>query len=64
MTTSGSQATITRIENQLQRLVDVISVDDLTNVESVHREMVLVRLNLTAENAEPVKMLLTRTNGK
>jgi acetolactate synthase I/III small subunit len=33
----------------------VISVDDLTNVESIHREMVLVRLNLTAQNAEAVK---------
>ena len=55
MTTSGSQATITRIENQLQRLVDVISVDDLTNVESVHREMVMVRLNLKPENTESVK---------
>lgn len=55
MTTSGSQATITRIENQLQRLVDVISVDDLTNVESIHREMVLVRLNLTAQNSEAVR---------
>ena len=55
MTTSGSQATVTRIENQLQRLVDVISVDDLTNVESLHREMVLVRLNRTAQNTEAVK---------
>ena len=55
MTTSGSQATITRIENQLQRLVDVISVDDLTNVESIHREMVLVRINLTAQNSEAVR---------
>ncbi|MEN6468856.1 MAG: acetolactate synthase small subunit [Smithella sp.] len=55
MTTAGSQTTITRIENQLQRLFDVISVDDLTNVESIHREMVLVRLNLTAQNSEDVK---------
>lgn len=55
MTTSGSQATVTRIENQLQRLVDVISVDDLTNVESIHREMVLVRLNRTAHNTQAVK---------
>jgi acetolactate synthase I/III small subunit len=55
MTTTGPQATITRIENQLQRLLDVISIDDLTNVESVHREMILVRLNLTAENKESVK---------
>jgi acetolactate synthase I/III small subunit len=55
MTTAGSQATVTRIENELQKLFDVISVDDLTNVESIHREMVLVRLNLTAQNAEAVK---------
>jgi len=55
MTTIGSKETITRIENQLRRLVDVIQVDDLTNVESIHREMILVRLNLTAEKKEQIK---------
>ncbi|KAF0160304.1 MAG: acetolactate synthase I/III small subunit [Syntrophaceae bacterium] len=64
MTTAGSQATITRIENQLQRLVDVISVDDLTNVESIYREMVLVRLNLTAQNSEPVKKAIDMNKWK
>ncbi len=55
MTTAGTQSTINRVEGQLQRILDVISVDDLTNVESVHREMVLVRLNLTPQNSETVK---------
>jgi len=55
MTTAGSQATVNRIVNELQKLVDVMSADDLTNVESVHREMILVRLNLTAQNSEAVK---------
>jgi len=55
MTTVGSKETIVRIENQLRRLVDVIQVDDLTNVESIHRELILVRLNLTAEKKEHVK---------
>jgi acetolactate synthase-1/3 small subunit len=55
MTTVGSKETIVRIENQLRRLVDVIQVDDLTNVESIHRELILVRLNLTAEKKEQVK---------
>lgn len=64
MTTAGSQATITRIENQLQRLVDVISVDDLTNVESIHREMVLVRLNLSAQNAESAKQAIETNKWK
>jgi len=58
MTTVGSQATINRIVNELQKLVDVISADDLTNVESIHREMVLVRLNLTPANTEAVKKAL------
>jgi len=49
MTTVGTQDIITRIENQLQRLVDVIQVDDLTNVESIHRELIMVRLNLTPD---------------
>jgi len=55
MATIGNQATIARIENQLQRLVDVIQVDDLTNVESIHREMILVRLNLADDKKEQIK---------
>jgi acetolactate synthase-1/3 small subunit len=55
MATIGNQATIARIENQLQRLVDVIQVDDLTNVESIHREMILVRLNLSDDKKEQIK---------
>jgi len=55
MQSIGNQATITRIENQLRRLVDVIRVDDLTNVESIQREMILIRLNVTADNSEQIK---------
>ncbi len=55
MTTVGTQDIITRIENQLQRLVDVIQVDDLTNVESIHRELIMVRLNLTPDKKEQIK---------
>jgi acetolactate synthase-1/3 small subunit len=55
MTTVGSKETIMRIENQLRRLVDVIQVDNLTNVESIHRELILVRLNLTADKKEQIK---------
>jgi acetolactate synthase-1/3 small subunit len=55
MTTVGNQATVTRIENQLRRFVDVIAVDDLTNVESVHREMILVRLNIAEDKKTEIK---------
>jgi acetolactate synthase I/III small subunit len=48
MTSIGNQATITKIENQLRKIVDVIRVDDLTNVEAIHRELILVKLAFQA----------------
>lgn len=64
MTTIGSQATINRIVNELQKLVDVISTDDLTNVESIHREMMLVRVNLTDTNTEEVRKTIDANRWK
>jgi acetolactate synthase-1/3 small subunit len=55
MTTVGTKETINRIEGQLRRLVDVIQVDNLTNVESIHRELILVRLNLTPDKKEQIQ---------
>ena len=64
MTTAGTQATVNRIINQLQRILDVISIDDLTNVESIHREMVLVRLNLVSDNADTVRSTIDANKWK
>ncbi len=64
MTTVGSKETVTRIENQLRRLVDVIQVDDLTNVESIHRELILVRINFTAEKKEQIKKAIDTNKWK
>lgn len=49
LTTWGNQDTITKIEKQLNRMVDVLQVDDLTGKESVRREMALVRVKVTEE---------------
>ncbi len=64
MTTAGTQATVNRIISQLQRILDVISIDDLTNVESIHREMVLARLNLTPDNTDAVKTAIDTNKWK
>jgi len=58
MTSISNQATITRIENQLRKIVDVIQVDDLTNVESIHREMILVKMALTVETKDKIENLI------
>ena len=58
MTSIGNQATITKIENQLRKIVDVTQVDDLTNVESIHREMILVKMALTEETKDKIENLI------
>ena len=44
LTIMGNQDTINKIEKQLNRMVDVLQVDDLTSSAAVKREMALVRL--------------------
>ena len=55
LTSIGNQATITKIENQLRKLVDVIGVNDLTNVEAIQRELILVKLTLKADSKAKIE---------
>jgi len=41
----GDDAVVEQIKKQLNRLVDVIKVYDLTSVASLHRELALVKVN-------------------
>ena len=50
LTTIGTKATVQKIEAQLARLIDVIKVENLTDVETVKRELVLIRMSLTADS--------------
>jgi acetolactate synthase I/III small subunit len=50
LTIWGNEDTITKIEKQLNRMVDVLQVDDLTGREAIRREMALVRVKFTEEN--------------
>ncbi|MBI4632333.1 MAG: acetolactate synthase small subunit [Deltaproteobacteria bacterium] len=49
LTIFGNQDTITKIEKQLKRMLDVIQVDDLTGRDAIRREMILVRMKTTEE---------------
>ena len=60
LTTTGDQTTITKIEKQLNKLVDVLQVSDLTEDDSVQSELALIRMKLTKENkAEILKAVET-----
>lgn len=44
LTIVGNRDTIIKIEKQLNRMVDVINVDDLTGAAAVRREIILIRV--------------------
>lgn len=48
LVTRGSDATIQQIVSQLHKLIDVVSVENLTGGEHVEREMALLRLVVKA----------------
>ncbi len=48
ITTIGTQETITKIEKQINRLVDVLIARDISVDETVQREMLLIRMKPAA----------------
>jgi len=64
LTTWGNKETIMKIEKQLNRMVDVLKVDDLTGRDAVRREMVLLRVKLAPDNEEALKKTVETYRGK
>lgn len=53
--TTGDSATVTKIQNQLKKLVDVRQVSHVRETKFGQREMVLIRLKLTQKNNNKVE---------
>ncbi len=49
-----------QIIKQLRRLIDTISVTDLTKKNFIHRELALVKIAITKENKQKLNTLLNR----
>ncbi len=64
LTVIQDQATVTKIEKQLIRLIDVHSVSDLSKMETVMREMMLVRMKLTDKNKADIALILDTFRGR
>ncbi len=54
ITTHGDEQIIEQIVKQLRKVVSVIKVVDLTDMESVEREMVLIKVNAEGTNRAEV----------
>jgi acetolactate synthase-1/3 small subunit len=64
LVTIGSDHVIGQINAQLQKLVDVVSVEDMTSGDHLARELLLIKLQLSAGDVEAVEGLLRRVGGK
>jgi acetolactate synthase-1/3 small subunit len=60
----GSESVIQQIVNQLYKLIDVVSVEDMTQGEHIERELVLLKLKLRPEQADAIRGYVVRTGGR
>ncbi len=64
LVTKGSDAVIQQIANQLNKLIDVVSVEDMTGGEHLERELVLLKLKVRPEQTDVVRGYVVRTGGR
>ena len=53
-----------QIANQLNKLVDVVSTEDMTGGEHLERELVLLKLKIRPERTDAVRGYVVRTGGR
>ena len=57
---SGDEKTLEQVKKQLNKLIDVIKIQDLTDLEFVDRELMLVKLKTTPKVKDALKNLLSK----
>ncbi len=62
--TSGSDEVIEQINKQLNKLVDVVSVMDLSDGDHIERELMLVKVHATGEAREELKRIADIFRGR
>jgi len=64
LVTTGSDAVIAQINAQLLKLVDVVAVEDMTSGDTLARELLLIKLQLSAEHVDSAAALVRRAGGR
>ncbi len=63
LVTTGDDLVISQLISQLRKLVDVVSVEDMTQTRHAERELLLIKLRATSTNVAAVKKLIGQTDG-
>ncbi|MCK9273582.1 MAG: acetolactate synthase small subunit [Syntrophales bacterium] len=64
MVTKGDSNTVSKIEKQMQKLVDVIEVTPVRTRTSIQREMLLIRLSITRDNRKEILKAVDEYKGR
>jgi acetolactate synthase I/III small subunit len=64
LVTTGSDAVIQQIVNQLNKLIDVVNVLDMTRGEHLERELVLLKLRVEPGRTDTVRGMVVRSGGR
>jgi acetolactate synthase-1/3 small subunit len=64
LVTTGPESVIQQIVNQLNKLVDVVSVEDMTMGEHLERELILLKLRVRPADTDAVRGYIVRTGGR
>ncbi|MEO8308371.1 MAG: acetolactate synthase small subunit [Pseudomonadota bacterium] len=64
LVTEGSVGVMNQIISQLNKLIDVVAVDDMTGDDHLERELALVKLRLYAGQREAVRALVEQSGAR
>jgi len=62
--TRGSDAVIEQISKQLNKLIEVVAMQDLSGGEHIERELMLVKMHAEGESREEIKRMADIFNGR
>src|SRR3954468_21173060 len=64
LVTTGADNVVLQIVNQLNKLVDVVAVEDLTRGEHIERELVVLKLRVEPQLIDSVRGCVVRAGGR
>ncbi len=64
LVTKGSDTVVAQIANQLNKLIDVIAVDDMTGEDHLERELAIIKLRIRSGQRDVVRALLEKAGGR
>jgi acetolactate synthase I/III small subunit len=64
LVTKGSEQVVAQIANQLNKLIDVIAVDDMTGEDHLERELGMIKLRVRAGQRDAIRALVEKAGGR